>query len=167
MNHATFTTDLSDSIAAQFSNLDCLVVAMNDGGQSYLYPPRVGFEIDESDIGSYRKPEQITSGTLAYAVGSGKAVISTPYLYARELLADGRGILVPWRDSQTIARAVVDLLSDDAKRLALCTRAAAHGRSMVWPAVARRYVQSFEQARSRRRSGPRVSRALDVHARNV
>jgi glycosyltransferase involved in cell wall biosynthesis len=351
---ATFTTDLSDSIAAQFSNLDCLVVAMNDGGQSYLYPPRVGFEIDESDIGSYRraadflnantvdvvsvqheygifggkagshvlallrklrmpivttlhtilgepdplqrrgmdeitrlskrlvvmsahgaallrnvhgvpeqkidviphgipsvplagrsknklglkgkaviltfgllspdkgiehvidalpailarypdtvyvvlgathphikerhgeayrdslerraqtvgvdssvifhnrfvsrgelteflsaadiyvtpylKPEQITSGTLAYAVGSGKAVISTPYLYARELLADGRGILVPWRDSQTIARAVVDLLSDDVKRLALCARAAAHGRSMVWPAVARRYL---------------------------
>ena len=52
---ATFTTDLSDSIAAQFSNLDCLVVAMNDGGQSYLYPPRVGFEIDESDIGSYQR----------------------------------------------------------------------------------------------------------------
>jgi glycosyltransferase involved in cell wall biosynthesis len=57
----------------------------------------------------YLKPEQSTSGTLAYAVGSGKAVISTPYLYARELLAEGRGILVPWRDSRTIAREVVDL----------------------------------------------------------
>jgi len=378
---ATFTTDLSDSIAAQFSNLDCVVVAMNDGGQRYLYPPRVGFEIDESDIGSYQcaadflnankidvvsvqyeygifggkagnylltllrklrmpivttvhiilgkpdsmqrramneiarlskrlvvmsahgaallhnvhgvpedkidiiphgipsvpfagrskkdlgiegksviltfgllspdkgikhvidalpvilarypdtvyvvlgathphikarygesyreslerraqglgvessmifhnrfvsrgelvkflsaadiyitpylNPEQSTSGTLAYAVGSGKAVISTPYLYARELLAHGRGILVPWKDSQTIALAVVDLLSNDAKRLALCARAAAHGRSMVWPAVARCYVQSFERARSQRRSWPRVSRALDVHARHV
>jgi glycosyltransferase involved in cell wall biosynthesis len=375
---ATFTTDLSDSIAAQFSNLDCLVVAMNDGGQRYLYPPRVGFEIDESDIGSYQraadflnantvdvvsvqheygifggkagshvlallrklrmpivttlhtilgepdplqrrgmdeitrlskrlvvmsahgaallrnvhgvpeqkidviphgipsvplagrsknklglegkaviltfgllspdkgiehvidalpailarypdtvyvvlgathphikerhgeayrdslerraqtvgvgssvifhnrfvsrgelteflsaadiyvtpylKPEQITSGTLAYAVGSGKAVISTPYLYARELLADGRGILVPWRDSQTIARAVVDLLSDDVKRLALCARAAAHGRSMVWPAVARRYLQSFEQACRREPSAPRVSQGLPAQA---
>ena len=96
----------------------------------------------------YLKPEQSTSGTLAYAVGAGKAVISTPYLYARELLADGRGILVPWRDPQAIAHEVVDLLGDDAKRLALRERAAAHGRSMAWPAVARRYVQSFERARA-------------------
>ena len=96
----------------------------------------------------YLKPEQSTSGTLAYAIGAGKAVISTPYLYARELLADGRGILVPWRDPQAIAHEVVDLLGDDAKRLALRERAAAHGRSMAWPAVARRYVQSFERARA-------------------
>jgi glycosyltransferase involved in cell wall biosynthesis len=115
----------------------------------------------------YLNPEQSTSGTLAYAVGSGKAVISTPYFYARELLADGRGILVPWRDSQTIAGAVVDLLSDDAKRLAICARAAAHGRSMVWPAVARRYLQSFDRACSREQSVPRVSQGLDVHARSL
>ncbi len=93
------------------------------------------------------QPEQSTSGTLAYAVGSGKAVISTPYVYARELLADRRGILVPWRDAAAIARAVSDLLADDAERLALGQRAATHGRSMQWPAVARRYVASFEQAR--------------------
>ena len=115
----------------------------------------------------YLKPEQSTSGTLAYAVGSGKAVISTPYIYARELLADGRGILVPWRDSQTIARAVVDLLSNDAKRLALCARAAAHGRSMVWPAVARCYLQSFEQACGREQATPRASQGLVVHARTL
>ena len=115
----------------------------------------------------YLKPEQSTSGTLAYAVGSGKAVISTPYLYARELLADGRGILVPWRDSQTIARAVVDLLSDDAKRLALCARAAAHGRSMVWPAIARRYLQSFDRACGREQSAPRASQGFSVHARSL
>ena len=119
------------------------------------------------DVTPYLKPEQSTSGTLAYAVGSGKAVISTPYLYARELLADGRGILVPWRDSEAIARAVVDLLSDDAQRLAFRERAAALGRSMLWPAVARRYLQSFERARSGRRFRPRVSRALTVHARPV
>jgi glycosyltransferase involved in cell wall biosynthesis len=96
----------------------------------------------------YLNPEQTTSGTLAYAVGSGKAVISTPYWHARELLADGRGVLVPWRDPQAIAREVVDLLGDDAKRLALRKRAAAHGRDMLWPAVARRYVESFECART-------------------
>ena len=65
------------------------------------------------------------------------------------------------RDSQTITRAVVDLLSDDAKRLALCERAAAYGRSMVWPAVARSYLQSFDLACSQP-SLPRVSRGLQV-----
>ena len=94
----------------------------------------------------YLKPQQITSGTLAYAVGSGKAVISTPYWYASELLADGRGILVPWRDPQAIATEVVGLLGDEAKRRALSERAAACGKDMLWPAVARTYVRSFEVA---------------------
>jgi glycosyltransferase involved in cell wall biosynthesis len=98
-------------------------------------------------ITPYLKLEQITSGTLAYAVGSGKAVISTPYWYARELLADGRGILVPWKDPEAIAREVIGLLDNDKKRLALRQRAAAHGRSMLWPEVARSYVQTFERAR--------------------
>ncbi len=98
-------------------------------------------------ITPYLKAEQITSGTLAYAVGAGKAVISTPYWYAEELLADGRGILVAWRDPDAIAREVVDLLGNDAKRQALCARAIEHGQSMHWPAVARRYVQTFMQAK--------------------
>ena len=115
----------------------------------------------------YLNPEQSTSGTLAYAVGSGKAVISTPYLYARELLADGRGVLVPWRDAQAITRTVVDLLSDDAKRQALCARAAAHGRGMVWPAVARRYLQSFDRACGREQVAPRNSAGLALGARPV
>jgi glycosyltransferase involved in cell wall biosynthesis len=96
----------------------------------------------------YLKAEQITSGTLAYAVGSGKAVISTPYRYANELLADGRGIIVPWRDSGAIAREVIALLGDDERRFALQRRAAEHGREMTWPVVARSYVRSFEQARA-------------------
>src|SRR4029079_6011183 len=70
-------------------------------------------------ITPYLKPDQITSGTLAYAVGCGKAVISTPYWYASELLADGRGILVPWRDSESIAREVSALLGDNEKRSSL------------------------------------------------
>jgi glycosyltransferase involved in cell wall biosynthesis len=105
-------------------------------------------------ITPYLNPEQITSGTLAYAVGSGKAVISTPYEYARELLADGRGVLVPWRDPQAIAREVIHLLGDDERRLALRERAEAHGRSMGWPTVARSYLASFASAcddHSRRR----------------
>jgi glycosyltransferase involved in cell wall biosynthesis len=97
-------------------------------------------------ITPYLNPEQITSGTLAYAVGAGKVVISTPYLYARELLVEGRGILVPFRDSQAIAREVVGVLGDDVRRAALSARAAAHGIGMQWPAVARRYKQSFESA---------------------
>ncbi|MGH7296619.1 MAG: glycosyltransferase family 4 protein, partial [Polyangiaceae bacterium] len=96
----------------------------------------------------YLKPEQITSGTLAYAVGSGRAVISTPYTYARELLADGRGILVPWRDPEAIAREMIDLLGHPEKRAALCARAEAYGRSMTWPSVARSYVRTFERART-------------------
>jgi glycosyltransferase involved in cell wall biosynthesis len=98
-------------------------------------------------ITPYLQLEQITSGTLAYAVGAGKAVVSTPYRYARELLADGRGILVPPRDASAIALEVNGLLGDEPKRRALASRAAAHGRNMTWPAVARQYVGSFQRAR--------------------
>jgi glycosyltransferase involved in cell wall biosynthesis len=108
-------------------------------------------------ITPYLKPEQITSGTLAYAVGSGRAVISTPYWYARELLADGRGVLVPWRDPAAIAREVIDLLLDDEKRLELSTRAEAYGRAMRWPAVARSYMETFERARSGHRERRRAA----------
>jgi glycosyltransferase involved in cell wall biosynthesis len=97
-------------------------------------------------ITPYLNAEQITSGTLAYAMGAGKAVISTPYIYARELLADGRGLLVPWRDSSAIAREVVKLGRDPGRRSAMCARALAHGRDMTWPAVARQYADTFARA---------------------
>ena len=99
-------------------------------------------------ITPYLNPEQITSGTLAYAVGAGKAVISTPYIYARELLADGRGLLVPWKDADAIAHEVISLVADDDRRQAMCARASAHGRRMSWPSVARQYAESFTRARS-------------------
>jgi len=108
-------------------------------------------------ITPYLQPEQITSGTLAYAVGAGKAVISTPYRYAKEVLADDRGILVPWRDPGAIAREVIDLLSDEPKRLALSARAAAHGRDMTWPAVADRYLDTFDRARQEHADRRRTS----------
>ncbi len=97
-------------------------------------------------ITPYLNSEQITSGTLAYAVGAGKAVISTPYIYARELLADGRGLLVPWRDSSAIAREVIDLAPKSVRYQSMCARAAVHGEQMTWPAVAGRYVESFSRA---------------------
>jgi len=95
----------------------------------------------------YLNPEQSTSGTLAYAVGSGKVALSTPYRYARDVLADGRGVLVPWNDPQAIANEVIDLLANDTRRTAIQAAASAYGRSMEWPAVARSYVETFERAR--------------------
>jgi glycosyltransferase involved in cell wall biosynthesis len=99
-------------------------------------------------ITPYLNPEQITSGTLAYALGAGKAVISTPYAYARELLAGDRGVLVPWRDPSAIASEIVGLLDEPEKRMGLRRRAAAHGKAMLWPSVARAYLDTFARARN-------------------
>lgn len=87
----------------------------------------------------YLKLQQITSGTLSYAVGTGKAVISTPYWHAEELLADGRGILVPCRDPGAIATAATALLTNDAYRNELEERAFAMGDQMTWAAVSQEY----------------------------
>ena len=105
----------------------------------------------------YLNEAQITSGTLAYVFGAGKAVVSTPYWHAQELLADGQGILVPFRDPHAIAEGVCAFL-DDPVRLQT-TREKAHqlGRAMIWPAVAQRYLDSFQQARSERRAAPRAA----------
>jgi glycosyltransferase involved in cell wall biosynthesis len=105
----------------------------------------------------YLNPEQSTSGTLAYAVGSGLAVISTPYVYAREMLSDDRGVLVPYRDADAISIAVRALLGDDERRDALRSRAASHGRSMQWPAVADCYHQTFARAVRDQASDARVT----------
>jgi glycosyltransferase involved in cell wall biosynthesis len=98
-------------------------------------------------ITPYLDPEQVVSGTLAYTVGSGKAVISTPYRYAKELLAEDRGVLVPFRDSKAIAESVLHLLDNEAELNAMRKRAYLYGRSMIWPAVAERYHESFDRAR--------------------
>jgi glycosyltransferase involved in cell wall biosynthesis len=99
----------------------------------------------------YLNPAQITSGTLAYTLGAGKAVISTPYWYAEEMLANERGALVPFRDPAALAEQVIDLLDNESKRHAMRKRAYLFGRAMVWPQVARRYMESFERARAERR----------------
>lgn len=101
-------------------------------------------------ITPYLNPAQITSGTLSYAFGCGKAVISTPYWHAEELLAEGRGVLVPFADSEAIAREVIGLLQDPTRRHAMRKRAYMLGREMVWSHVAHMYVESFEKARRSR-----------------
>ena len=102
-------------------------------------------------ITPYLNAAQVTSGTLAYTLGAGKAVISTPYWYAEEMLAKGRGALVPFRDPVALADQVIDLLDNEAKRHAMRKRAYVFGRAMIWPQVARRYMESFEHARAERR----------------
>ncbi len=97
----------------------------------------------------YLNEAQMTSGTLAYSFGLGKAVVSTPYWHARELLANGRGVLVPFGDSRTIGTEIARLLTDDAWRQAMRRRAYSSSRSMTWERTAERYLAVFERARRR------------------
>ena len=129
-------------------------------GQVIFYNRFVGSQELTEFIGAadiyitpYLDEKQIVSGTLAYTLGAGKAVVSTPYWYAGEMLADGRGALVPFRDPAALATQIVDLLDDEPKRHAMRKRAYLYGRDMIWPEVAHRYMESFERARTGRRHG--------------
>lgn len=113
-------------------------------------------------ITPYLNRAQVTSGTLAYAFGSGKAVISTPYWHAEELLADGRGVLVPFADAEGLASAMLAILRDEPHRHAMRKKAYLLGREMIWPRVAELYMEAFRQARKTR---GRLARNL--HMRTV
>ena len=95
----------------------------------------------------YLGRDQITSGTLAYALACGKAIVSTPYIYAEELLAEDRGRLVPFKDSEAMADTIINLLSDESLRNRLRKNSYQFGRQMVWKEVARSYAAAVEQAR--------------------
>ena len=117
-------------------------------------------------ITPYLNEAQIVSGTLAYTLGAGKAVISTPYWYAQEMLSDGRGVLVPFRDPKALAVQVIKLLDNEAERHAMRKRAYMFGRKMVWSEVAKRYMESFKRARVERRHyipPGFIAKALDKH----
>ena len=101
-------------------------------------------------ITPYQNEAQIISGPLSYAVGMGKAVISTPYWHAQELLAEGRGCLFPFRDHQRLAEHVIELLDQPEKLKNMQTKAYDYGRQMVWEYVGKRYLQTFEQAKHHR-----------------
>jgi len=95
----------------------------------------------------YLNESQMTSGTLAYSFGMGKAVVSTPYWHARELLADGRGVLVPFNDVAAIGGEIANLLTDDLRRERMRKRAYASSRSMTWDRTATSYATLFESFR--------------------
>ena len=106
----------------------------------------------------YLNEAQVTSGTLAYCFGAGKAVVSTPYWHAAELLAEGRGVLVPFRDAGAIATAVNHLLDDEAGRHAMRKHAYLLGREMVWKNAAAAYLRVFAEAREAATAAPRACR---------
>src|SRR5271170_5215873 len=107
-------------------------------------------------ITPYRHEAQVVSGTLAYALGAGKAIISTPYWYAIELLDDRRGALVPFEDPGAIASKTIELLDTPAIRHAMRKRAYLFAREMVWKRVAQGYMESFARVRSDRMENPQV-----------
>jgi len=118
----------------------------------FFSPEEMASLVGSADIyiTPYCHEAQAVSGTLAYAMGAGKAIISTPYWHAVELLNDGRGILVPFEDPAAIAAAAIDLLDNDAERHAMRKRAYLYARRMVWNRVAQSYMHSFSRAYARR-----------------
>jgi glycosyltransferase involved in cell wall biosynthesis len=108
-------------------------------------------------ITPYRHEAQVVSGTLAIALGAGKAIVSTPYWHAEELLADNRGVLVPFQSPDAIAEAVLGLLENNAERHAMRKRAYLHSRGTTWAKTARAYMASFQRARFERSLHPRAA----------
>ena len=107
-------------------------------------------------ITPYRYEEQVVSGTLAYALGAGKAIISTPYWHAIELLDDRRGALVPFQNPDAIAQKTIELLDTPATRHAMRKRGYLYARDMVWKKVAQGYMECFTRVRGDRMESPRV-----------
>jgi glycosyltransferase involved in cell wall biosynthesis len=107
-------------------------------------------------ITPYRHEAQVVSGTLAYALGAGKAIISTPYWYATELLDDRRGALVPFQNPDAIAQKTIELLDTPAIRHAMRKRAYLFARQMIWKRVAQGYMESFARVRSDRMENPQA-----------
>jgi glycosyltransferase involved in cell wall biosynthesis len=108
-------------------------------------------------ITPYKHKAQVVSGTLAYALSAGKAVISTPYLHAIELLDDERGVLVPFDDPDAVATKTIELLDNETTRHAMRKRAYLYARGMVWNRVAQKYMRSFERVYNERLRNPRAT----------
>jgi glycosyltransferase involved in cell wall biosynthesis len=125
----------------------------------FVSPEEMAQFVGSADIyiTPYRYEAQAVSGTLAYALGAGKAIISTPYWHAAELLDEGRGVLVPFEDSNAIATAAIELLDNEVARHAMRKRAYLYARDTVWNKVAESYMSTFVRARSDRMQFPRIA----------
>jgi glycosyltransferase involved in cell wall biosynthesis len=153
---ATHPDLLSREGEAYRSSLEGLVAQLGLGANvrfvnSYVDLPTLGRWLQAADVfvTPYPGAEQVVSGTLAYALGTGKALVSTPYAYAQELLADGRGRLVPFDDSTALGRELSDLLLDQQARDLARHLAYEHGRQMTWPVVGASYRRLFQAVRKR------------------
>ena len=115
----------------------------------------------------YLEEAQITSGTLAYAMGTGKAVISTPYWYAAEMLAEGRGIIVPFKNPDAMAAQIIDLLDNDVQRHAIRKKAYTFCRDATWKEVSRRYFEVFTEVKLNRSRHPRPRHLYIDHVKSI
>ncbi len=135
----------------------------------FFSPQEMASLVGSADIyvTPYPNEAQAVSGTLAYALGAGKAIISTPYWHAAELLDDGRGALVPFEDPAAIADTAIELLDNDAARQAMRKRAYLYARRMVWDRVAQSYMSAFVRARTNRMQPARAALPLQVAEKNA
>ena len=115
----------------------------------------------------YLEEAQITSGTLAYAMGTGKAVISTPYWYATEMLAEGRGRIVPFKSPDAMAEQIIELLDNDVQRHTIRKKAYTFCRDAIWKEVARRYLEVFSEVKLNRLRHPRPRHLYIDHVKSV
>jgi len=135
----------------------------------FVSPQEMASLVGSADIyiTPYRYETQAVSGTLAYAMGAGKAIISTPYWHAAELLDDGRGALVPFEDPAAIADTVIELLDNEAARQEMRDRAYVYARRMVWNRVAQSYMRAFLGTRANRMPPGRVAFPLQTAENNA
>jgi glycosyltransferase involved in cell wall biosynthesis len=135
----------------------------------FVSPQEMASLVGSADIyvTPYRYEAQAVSGTLAYALGAGKAIISTPYWHAAELLGDGRGELVPFEDPAALADVAIELLDNQAAREAMRRRAYLYARHMVWEQVAQSYMQTFVRASAGRRQPARAAFRVQTAQKNA
>ena len=135
----------------------------------FVAPEEMAALVGSADIyvTPYCHEAQAVSGTLAYALGAGKAIISTPYWHAAEVLDHGRGLLVPFESPAAIAKATIKLLDDDKARQAMRERAYLYARPMVWKRVAQSYMATILRARVRPAEPVQIGFAIQTNTREA